>query len=108
MTDAVEQLYQIQYDDNTYRMIDLTDDEFNTIGGHMMADKAVVVMPKGILKLTQVRAIVLIPPVPEPEEKEKDGTPKEGQLTEWGFVDGDTAQWLKDQGIDIVNGGSAK
>jgi hypothetical protein len=63
----------------------------------------VTVMDDGIFVLKDIRTIVLIPEVEEP--KLTDEQKKEGQLTEWGFVDPDTAVYLKEVlGIDSQGG----
>lgn len=90
-------MYQIQYTDNTYRMVDWTKQEFDFIGAGMVAGKTTVVLDDGIFSLVHIRAIVFIPPVVEPEVPEG-----ENELDdEWGFVDRETAEWLKIQGIEV-------
>ena len=92
--------YQIQYTDNTYRMVDWTQDEFKLVCECIVHEALAAVLEDGIFVLHDIRAIVLIPLVPEEPEQE------ENQLPEWGFVDHDTAEWLKANGIDL--GGKSK
>lgn len=106
MTKPKTYTYQIQYNDNTYRIVDWTKAEFKEVAESLAKQQAAAVLEDGVFVLHDVRAIVLLPEVEEetPEQKET----KEQNLTEWGFVDADTAEWLKNQGIDVVNGGSAE
>lgn len=101
MTKPKDKLYQIQYKDNTFRMIDLTKSEYDTIGKCMMNGKKYVKFDKAILQVDEIRAIVLMPEIQEPEldEEGKPVTP------EYGGYDDETLKWLKDNGVDIVNGG---
>jgi hypothetical protein len=97
--------YRIQYVDNTYQVVEWSKPEFQQVGQAMEEDKVAVMLEDGIFKVTHIRAIVYLPPVPEmtPEEqkaKEED----DAGLSEWGFVDPDVQQWLKTQGININKG----
>jgi hypothetical protein len=90
-------MYQIQYTDNTYRMVDWTKEEFKQVGRDMENEDKVSILNDGIFSLVHIRAIVFIPPVVEPEIPEG-----ENELDdEWGFVDRETAEWLKIQGIEV-------
>lgn len=103
MTKPKERLYQIQYMDNTYRMIDLTKVDYDCIGKCMMDGKTFVKMEKCILRLDEIRAIVLIPE-PEPAaEQTEDG--QQSVHPEYGAYDEATVEWLKANGVDVVNGG---
>jgi hypothetical protein len=103
MTPPKTYQYQIQYTDNTYRMVDWTKGEFKQVADDMKDSFDVTVMDDGIFVLKDIRTIVLIPEVEEP--KLTDEQKKEGQLTEWGFVDPDTAVYLKEVlGIDSQGG----
>jgi hypothetical protein len=92
--------YRIQYIDNTYQLVDWTKAEFDGVFGSMAEDKKVAKVADDLFRLDDIRAIVFLPPIPEPTKEEKLAE-TEGQLSEWGFVDPDTAQWLKDQGIKL-------
>lgn len=92
--------YQIQYTDNSYRMVDWTKDEFNKVGRSIMTNDNAVVLDDGIFALRDVRAIVYFPPLEEEQPQE------ESELTDWGFVDQQTAEWLRANGIDL--GGKSK
>jgi hypothetical protein len=90
--------YQIQYVDNTYRMVDWSKPEFNQVAMAMSKEQTVTVLEDSLFVLKDIRTIVLIPEIPEPKAPSKD----ENQLTEWGFVDDPTAVYLKDVlGIDL-------
>lgn len=82
-------------------MVDWTKAEYLQIGQAIADDKSALVLDDGIFKLKDIRAIVLIP---EPEVEETEEKPQEGGLTEWGFVDPETAAWLKAQGVDVSKG----
>lgn len=93
--------YQIQYKDNTYRLIDWSKAEFKQVGEDMQAGFEVSILEDGVFSLVDIRAIVIIPELePEPEQELGDEN-----LTEWGFVDLETARWLQAQGIDVSKGG---
>lgn len=100
MTKPKKNQYRIQYVDNTFQMVDWTKKEFETVGQQMCEDKEAITLDDGIFRLSSIRAIVFIPPVPELTDEEKKAQ-AEQQLTEWGFVDNDTAVWLKNAGIDL-------
>jgi hypothetical protein len=93
--------YQIQYTDNTYRMVDWTKAEYASVGESMSDDKRIVVLDDGIYVLSDIRTIVIIPEI-EPVVEE------ESQLSEYGGYDIETIEWLKSQGIDITNGGGTE
>jgi hypothetical protein len=89
--------YQIQYVDNTYRMVDWTKLEFNQVAMAMSKEQIVTTLEDSIFVLKDIRTIVLLPEIPAPK------TPKdENPLTEWGFVDPATAEYLRDVlGVDV-------
>jgi hypothetical protein len=88
--------YQIQYVDNSYRIVDWRTDEFKLVGMAITDGDNAIVLSDGIFVLRDIRAIVLVPEIVQDEEP-KD----ENQLAEWGFVDQQTAEWLRAQGIDV-------
>jgi hypothetical protein len=89
--------YQIQYVDNTYRMVDWSKPEFNQVAMAMSKEQTVTVLEDGLFVLKDIRTIVLIPEIPEPKASKE-----ESQLTEWGFVDPATAEYLRDVlGVDV-------
>jgi hypothetical protein len=105
MTKPKKHDYRIQYIDNTYQVVEWSKPEFQAVGNAMANDEFAVVLDEGIFRIKDIRAIVFLPPVPvlTPEEqkaKEED----EAGLSEWGFVDPDVQQWLKDQGIKVNKG----
>lgn len=95
--------YQIQYIDNTYRIISWTKKDYKTVGTAMENDQSVVMLEDGIFRLHDIRAIVLLPDEPELTEAEK-AAQEDNRMTEWGFVDQQTAEWLKTAGIDLSKG----
>jgi len=102
MTPPKTYQYQIQYVDNTYRMVDWTKAEFVQVGEWISEQKYSIVLSDGIFILRDIRAIVIIPEV---EESKDNGLAEDQKLTEWGFVDNDTATYLKDvMGIDLMGG----
>lgn len=102
MTKAKKNMYQIQYHDNTYRMVDWTKAEYKEVGEAMENEKNVVIFDEGIFRVDFIRAVVFIPE-PEPITKEE-----ENKLTEYGGFDPEIIEWIKEQGIDPVKGGSAE
>ena len=97
MTKARTYSYQIQYVDQSYRIIDWTKQEFKTVMTALNDEKHAVVLEDGGFVLKDIRAVVLIPEIKE----EKENKQQDEILSEWGFVDHKTAEWLKEQGIDI-------
>lgn len=95
--------YRIQYIDNTYQLVEWTKSEFHEVGKAMLNEHVVAIINDDLFRLTDIRAIVFLPPLPEPTPEEKKAQ-EEAQLTEWGFVDSDTAAWLKANGINIGGG----
>ena len=82
MTKPLKHEYQIQYVDNTYRIVDWTNAEFTKVGEAIEAGKSALVLKEGIFVLKDIRAIVYIPPVPVEEPQEQEPT----QYEEWGFI----------------------
>jgi hypothetical protein len=97
--------YRIQYVDNTYQLVEWTKTEFNNVYHSIEEGKTMVICGDDMFRINDIRAIVFLPPLPEPTEAEKKAQ-AEQQLSEWGFVDAETAQWLKDNGIDLTGGGN--
>jgi hypothetical protein len=91
--------YQIQYTDNNSRIVDWTKPEFNQVAMAMSKQESVTVLEDSIFVLDDIRTIVLIPEIPVPKAPSKE----DNQLTEWGFVDPATAEYLRDVlGIDLA------
>ena len=105
MTKPKKHDYRIQYIDNTYQIVEWSKPEFQAVGKAMEDGKVAILLEEGIFKICDIRAIVYLPPVPvlTPEEqkaKEED----EAALSEWGFADPDSQEWLKSMGINISKG----
>lgn len=100
MTKPKKHMYRIQYIDNTYQIVDWSKTEFKAVGDSMIEGKIAVMLDEGIFRLSDVRAVVFLPPPPEKTEAEK-AAEEDQALTEWGFADPDVQQWLRDHGIDI-------
>jgi hypothetical protein len=92
----MKKMYQIQYHDQTYRIVKWTDEEFDKVKTCMQGEFTVCALSDSVFKLTDIRAIVLVPAV-ETEEVAEDGK----GTGEWDFVDDATAAWLKANGMDI-------
>lgn len=101
MTKPKKSQYRIQYVDNTYQLVDWTKPEFNNVYHSIEEGKTMAICGDDMFRLTDIRAIVFMPPIPEPTPEEK--AKEESGLTEWGFVDAATSQWLKEQGIGVNN-----
>lgn len=96
MTKPKKFQYQIQYTDNTYRIVEWTKAEFSLVGDAIIDEKSAIVLDDGIFRLNEVRTIVFIPGPPEPEKTEDE----ENQLGEWDFVDDpDVKDYLRDIGL---------
>jgi hypothetical protein len=103
MTKPKAREYRIQYVDNTYQIVEWTKAEYDKVGLAMEDSKPAIKLDTEIFKLSDIRTIILLPEAEtEPEQEEVN---PEGQLTEWGFVDRQTAEWLRAAGIDISKGG---
>jgi hypothetical protein len=100
MAKAKTYQYRIQYVDNTYQLVDWTKAQFEYVGKAMATDESAVIVGDDIFRVSDIRAIVFLPPVPEPTPEEKKAE-AEQQLSEWGFVDPEVAEWLKNNGINI-------
>lgn len=99
-------LYQIQYSDNTYRLINLTKQEWASVSLAIEADKRVCMLDEAVFVLTDIRAIVFIP---EEESEEKTEEEKEeGLLSEYGFAEPEVLEWLRENGVDPTKGGAIK
>lgn len=103
MAKAKKYQYRIQYIDNTYQLVDWTKAEFESVGEAMANDKSAVVVDNDIFRVSDIRAIVYLPPLPEPTPEEKKAQ-EESQLSEWGFTDLQTQEWLRSQGIKLGGG----
>lgn len=97
-------MYRIQYKDNTYQIVDWTEEEFKNVCKHKANNEAAAYTKKILVDLQDVRTIVFIPPTPPPTEKEKIEMKEyaDSQLNEWGFVDMETLAWLRANGIDVT------
>lgn len=103
MAKAKTYQYRIQYVDNTYQLVEWTKAEFDSVFVAMSNDKKVAKVADDLFRLHDIRAIVFLPPLPEPTQEEKKAQ-EDGELSEWGFVDPDTAAWLRSQGINLGGG----
>jgi hypothetical protein len=89
--------YQIQYTDSSSRIVDWTKPEFNQVANAMAENEGVAVLEDSLFVLKDIRTIVPIPETPAPKAPKE-----ENQLTEWGFVDPATAEYLRDVlGVDV-------
>lgn len=91
--------YRIQYVDNTYQLVEWTEEEFHQVAREMAVDKTVVVVDKCLFRLKDIRAIVYLPPVPEEEEPPKDE--KTVIITEVGSFDRELYDTLVENGYDL-------
>lgn len=103
MTKPKKFTYQIQYNDSNYRIVDWTKKEYSQVGEGLVKQAAAVVLDEGAFVLHDIRAIVLLPEIEETDEKKEH--PDDTHLSEWGFTEPEVQAWLKQQGIDVVNGG---
>lgn len=96
MTKARTYQYQIQYTDQSYRIIDWTRKEFETVMNALAEEKHAAILTDGGFVLKDIRAVVLIPEIKEDTEQKQE----ENVLTEWGFVEPKVAEWLQANGIN--------
>lgn len=101
MTAPRKYQYRIQYIDNTYQIVDWTKGEFKKVQDQLNDEKPYIVMANETFRSFDIRAIVLLPDPPEEPEKQED---ENNSLTEWGFVDAQTREWLQAAGIDLSKG----
>jgi hypothetical protein len=105
MAKAKKYDYRIQYVDNTYQMVNWTKADFSLVANSMVDNQSAVYVDECVFRISDVRAIVFLPPEPELTTEEKNQ--QEQNLTDWGFVDPDTAVYLKEvMGIDLSKGGN--
>ena len=91
--------YRIQYVDDTYQIVDWTKGDFTKVADALMEGKTAALVSDCVFRVSDIRAIVLLPEIKE--EKPKDEKEKEPELSEYGHYDFETIQWLRDNGIDI-------
>lgn len=104
MAVAKKYVYRIQYIDNTYQLVEWTKAQLKDVARAMMSDTPAVLVDDDVFRVSDIRAIVHIPPQPELTEAEKKAQAEQESLEEWGFVDQATAEWLKMQGVKIGGG----
>lgn len=102
-TPAKKHMYRIQYEDNTYQIVDLTTTDYNAVGDSLVSGEYAIKLKDYILRLKDIRTITFLPPAPEPTNEEKAAMKNqaEHQISEWGFVDPETLAWLAANGIDV-------
>lgn len=101
MTKPRDYSYQIQYNDNTYRVVQWTKSEFKEVCKAIVNGDVAVALDDGVFVIHEIRAIVQLK---EEFQDEKTKEENKYQPPEY-FVDQLTEQWLKEQGIDPVRGG---
>jgi hypothetical protein len=106
MTKPKKFTYNIYYKDGSSQVVEWTKDEFGHVCVSMAHGERAVYTDNVALNLQEVKVIVYLPPVPPPTEEDKQRMKEsaESQLSEWGFVDQDTANWLQANGIDLKGG----
>lgn len=98
MEESIKETYRIQYVDNTYQLVEWTEEEFNDVTFHMIKGGHFATVNKCIYRLTDIRAIVYLPPVPEEEE-----LPEENPIviTESGSFEKELYDTLVQNGYDL-------
>ena len=69
--DLIKETYRIQYVDNTYQLVDWTEEQLPRVYDDMLHDDKVTIIDKCIFRLSDIRAIVHIPQEEENEKEEK-------------------------------------
>lgn len=97
-------MYRLQYEDNTYQVVELTKKEYDILADAICDQFHAVKFDEYILRVKDIRTVVFLPPAPPPTEEEKAQMKNmaEQQLSEWGFADQETLEWLRNVGIDIT------
>lgn len=99
----IKETYRIQYVDNTYQLVDWTNDSFEYVYEAMAIGKHIAMIDKCIFRLTDIRAIVHIPP--EPEEEPVTEEDEEGMvITEMGKYDREMYELLVSMGYGAEMG----
>lgn len=89
-----KETYRIQYIDNTYQLVEWTDEDLKEVAILMSDNRPIAVVSKCIYRLSDIRAIVHIPPVPEEEEEEKQPM----VVTEMGAYERELYEFLVESG----------
>lgn len=100
-----KQTYRIQYVDNTFQLIEWTDEEYVKVGEAFTSGFDVIVLKTGIFRLDHIRAIVYLEAIEEPEDQEGDPIPDENGMivTEMGAFEKDVFDLLVQNGIEVGN-----
>lgn len=98
MEESIKETYRIQYVDNTYQLVDWTEDDFNKVYELMMVKNPFAMVDKCIYRLSDIRAIVFLPPVPEEEEVPDEKTVV---ITETGSFEKELYDTLVENGYDL-------
>jgi hypothetical protein len=94
-------LFRIQYVDNTYQLVNWTNDQLHTVYKDIEAGKKATLMDKCIFKLDDIRAIVFLPPVLEKEETEEGEEKEDMVITEMGAYEKELYDLLQVNGIPL-------
>ena len=94
--------FRIQYVDNTYQLVEWTNEEFFDVAKDMSEGRTIAVVNRCLYRLIDIRAIVYIPPVSD-VEAEKDAQ----VITESGVYERELFEQLKEMGYELgeVKGG---
>jgi hypothetical protein len=100
MMESTKETYRIQYIDNTYQLVEWTDDEFCQMFDCMNNEDSfpVALIDKCIYRVRDIRTIVYLPPVPVEEQTEE----KEDMvITEMGAYEQELYNLLVQNGVDL-------
>lgn len=99
MEPSIKETYRIQYVDNTYQLVEWTEDQLLRIETAMNVGRAVIMLDKCIYRLSHIRAIVYLPPVPE-EENTEQSEESTMVVTEMGAYEKELYDLLVNNGYD--------
>lgn len=69
MTNSTKDTYRIQYKDNTFQLVNWTEDQLFRVEVAMNTHRPAIMLDKSIFRLADIRAITYLPPVEESTDK---------------------------------------
>lgn len=100
MEHSIKETYRIQYVDNTFQLVDWTEEQLEFVYRTMGEGKEIAFLEKCIFRLSDIRAIVHIP-LPEEEETVLEDGEKEIIVTEMGVYEKELFDMLVQNGYDV-------
>jgi hypothetical protein len=105
----VKKTYAIHYDDSSYMIYTLTNEDYKTIRTGMFKSVPLVVVETsvGLLNLTGIRAVIEQKPLPKEAKETKSASPDMDTLsTAWlKEQEDELRKWMEDSADDDIEGG---